>query len=53
MLFLLVTETFSGTVALTLTLFLGGYSELIYDNFLGSFSWTAQINSFFLFIFCR
>ena len=49
LLFLLVTETFSGTVALTLTstLLLGGYSELIYDNFLGSFSWTAQINSFF------
>ena len=48
-LFLLVTETFSGTVALTLTstLLQGGYSELIYDNFLGSFSWTAQINSFF------
>ena len=48
-LFLLVTETFSGTVALTLTstLLLGGYSEIIYDNFLGSFSWTAQINSFF------
>ena len=49
--FLLVTETFSGTVALTLTLtstlLLGGYSELIYDNFQGSFGWTAQINSFF------
>ena len=46
-LFLLVTETFSGTVALTLTLLLGGYSELIYDNFQGSFGWTAQINYFF------
>ena len=49
MLFLLITETFSGTVALTLTLtstlLLGGYSELIYDNFLGSFSWTAQMDT--------
>ena len=47
MLFLLITETFSGTVALTLTstLLLGGYSEIIYDNFLGSFSWTAQMDT--------
>ena len=30
-----------------LTLLLGGYSELIYDTFQGSFGWTAQINSFF------
>ena len=48
-LFLLITETFSGTVALTLTstLLQGGYSELIYDNFQGSLGWTAQISSFF------
>ena len=45
---LLVTETFSGTVvALILTLLLGRYSELIYDNFQWNFGWTAQINSFF------
>ena len=48
-LFLFITETFSGTVALTLTstLLQGGYSELIYDNFQGSLGWTAQISSFF------
>ena len=34
-------------VALILTLLLGRYSELIYDNFQWNFGWTAQINSFF------
>ena len=51
-LFLLVTETFSGTVqystvVLILTLLLGGYSVITYDTFLRSFGWTADRNYFF------